>query len=76
MNTFSQVKIHNITWKLFEKRKRITENMELRRKMVEASYHMQLRNDRNSIQSHIAHLQPGTRRAFLQTRLAELNKAR
>ena len=76
MNTFSQVKIHNITWKLFEKRKRITENMELRRKMVEASYHMQLQNDRNSIQSHVAHLQPGVRRVFLQTRLAELNRAR
>ena len=76
MNTFSQVKIHNINWKFFEKRKRIAENMELRRKMVESSYHMQLRNDRNSIQSHIAHLQPGARRAFLQTRLAELNQAR
>ncbi len=74
MNTFSQIKIHNITWKLFEERKRITENMDLRRKMVEASYHMRLRNDRNSIQSHIAHLQPGTRKVFLQTRLAELNK--
>ena len=73
MNTFSQVKIRNITWKLFEKRKKLTENMELRRKMVEASYHMQLRNDRNSIMSHIVHLQPGTRRTFLQERLAKLN---
>ena len=42
MNTFSQSRIYHIRWKLFEKRKRITENMELRRKMVEASYHMQL----------------------------------
>ena len=76
MNTFSQSKVHHIRWKLFEKRKRITENMELRRKMVESSYHMQLQNDRNAIQSHVAHLQPGVRRAFLQTRLAELNRAR
>ena len=76
MNTFSQSRIYHIRWKLFEKRKRITENMELRRKMVEASYHMQLQNDRNAIQSHVAHLQPGARKAFLQTRLAELNRAR
>ena len=76
MNTFSQSRIYNIRWKLFEKRKLITENMELRRKMVEASYHMQLQNDRNAIQSHVAHLQPGARKAFLQTRLAELNRAR
>jgi hypothetical protein len=27
------------------------------------------------VQSHIAHLQPGARKAFLQTRLAELNRA-
>ncbi len=76
MNTFSQIKIRDITWKLFEKRKRITENMELRRKMVAASYHMQIQNDRNSIQSYIAHLQPGLRRAFLERRLTEINQPR
>ena len=74
MNTFSQIKIRDITWKLFEKRKRITENMELRRNMVAASYHMQLQNDRNSVQSYIAHLQPGLRRAFLERRLVEINQ--
>ena len=72
--TFSQIKIRDITWKLFEKRKRITENIELRRKMVAASYHMQLRNDRNAVQSHIAHLPPGPRKVFLQRRLEELNQ--
>ena len=74
MNTFSQIKIRDITWKLFEKRKRITENMELRRKMVAASYHMQLQNDRNSVQSYIAHLQPGVRRTLLERRLVEINQ--
>ena len=76
MNTFSQAKIRDITWKLFEKRKRITENMELRRKMVAGSYRMQLQNDRQSIQSHIAHLQAGPRRVFLARRLAEINQPR
>ena len=76
MNTFSQAKIRDITWKLFEKRKRITENMELRRKMVAGSYHMQLQNDRRSIQSHIAHLQAGPRRVFLERRLAEITQPR
>jgi len=74
MNTFSQIKIRDITWKLFEKRKRITENMELRRKMVAASYHMQLQNDRNSVQSYIPHLQPRLRKTFLQRRLVEINQ--
>ena len=76
MNTFSQVKIRDITWKLFEKRKRITENMELRRKMVEASYNMQVRNDRRSVESYIAHLQDGPRRVYLTRPLAEITPAR
>ncbi len=76
MNTFSQVKIRDITWKLFEKRKRITENMELRRKMVEASRNMQVRNDRRSVESYIAHLQDGPRRVYLTRRLAEITPAR
>jgi hypothetical protein len=76
MNTFSQAKIRDITWKLFEKRKRITENMDLRRKMVAASYHMQVQNDRRAVQSHIAHLQAGPRRAYLERRLAEINQPR
>jgi hypothetical protein len=34
---------------------------------------MQLQNDRNAIQSHINHLQPGLRKTFLQQRLVKIN---
>ncbi len=74
MNAFSQIRFHNIRWKFQEKRKRIAEDMMLRRKMVESSYHMQLRNDRNAVQAQIAHLQPGPRRVYLQAGLTELNR--
>ena len=73
MATFSQAKIANITLRLHEKRERIHENMELRHKMLKASYHMQLQNDKNAVMSHIHHLQPGARKVFLQMRLDKIN---
>jgi hypothetical protein len=47
--------------------------MELRHKMLKASYHMQLQNDRNAVMSHINHLQPGPRKLYLQMRLDKIN---
>ena len=73
MTVFAQAKIKNSTWRLHERRGLLQENMELRHKMLAASYHMQLRNDRNSVQSHINHLQPGLRKSFLQMRLLKIN---
>ncbi len=70
--SFTQAKIGNITWKLHERRGRIQENMELRRQMLIDSHRQQLRNDRNSILSHIHRLQPGLRKAFLAMRLEKL----
>ena len=69
---FAPSTISNITWKLHEQRGRIQENMELRRKMLIDSHSQQLRNDRNSILSHIHRLQPGLRKAFLAMRLEKL----
>jgi hypothetical protein len=71
---FSQSTISNITWKLHERRGRIQENMELRRQMLVDSHSQQLRNDRNSILSHIHRLQPGLRKAFLAMRLEKLKQ--
>ena len=51
MVVFAQAKVKNITWRLHERRGLLQENMELRNKMLAASYHMQLRNDRNSVAS-------------------------
>ncbi len=71
---FTHSKISNVTWKLHEQRGRIQENMELRRKMVIDSHNQQLRNDRNSILSHIHRLQPGLRKTFLAMRLDKLKQ--
>ena len=67
--TFSPAKIANITLRLHEKRGRVQENMELRHKMLKASYHMQLKNEKNDVMSHIHQLQAGPRKLFLQMRL-------
>ena len=73
MTTFSPVRIANITARLREKRKDLTENMELRHKMLKSSYHMQLQNEKNSVMSHINALQPGPRKLYLQMRLQKIN---
>jgi hypothetical protein len=71
---FAHSTISNITWKLHEQRGRIQENMELRRKILIDSHSQQLRNDRNSILSHIHRLQPGLRKAFLAMRLEKIKQ--
>ncbi len=72
---FSHSTIGNITWRLHEQRRgRIQENMELRRQMLIDSHRQQLRNDRNSIMSHIHRLQPGLRKAFLAMRLEKIKQ--
>ena len=73
MASFSKVKIANIALRLHEKRGRIQENMELRHKMLKASYHMQLKNEKNDVMSHIHQLQAGPRKLFLQMRLEKIN---
>ena len=73
MTTFSPVRIANITARLREKRKDLTENMELRHKMLKSSYHMQLQNEKNDVMSHINALQPGPRKLYLQMRLQKIN---
>ena len=73
MASFSKVKIANITLRLHGKRGRITENMELRHKMLKASYHMQLKNEKNDVMSQIHQLQAGPRKLFLQMRLEKIN---
>jgi hypothetical protein len=73
MATFSPAMIANITLRLHEKRGRIQENMELRHKMLKASYHMQLKNEKNDVMSHIHQLQAGPRKLFLQMRLEKIN---
>ena len=73
MAVFAQAKIGHVTWRMHERRELLLEKIEMRKKMVAASYHTQLRNDRNAIQSHINHLQPGLRKTFLEQRLVKID---
>lgn len=68
------MKLDRLTWKFHEQRKHKQELMEHRRRVIEASHAMQVKNERDAILSRIDRLQPGTRRTFLKLRLAKLNE--
>jgi hypothetical protein len=63
----------NITMRLHAQRERLAPNIELRRKYIEASYHSQLRVEKDIIEGHIGRLPYGARRVFLAGRLRKLN---
>ncbi len=67
------VKLGNITLRLHEQRERLATNIEHRRKYIEASYHSQLKVEKDMIQSHIGRMTYGARKVFLAGRLAKLN---
>ena len=68
------MKLGNITLRLHEQRDRLAPDLMRRRKFIEASYHTQLKIEKDMIQSHIGRLPFGARRVFLAGRLAKLNK--
>ena len=68
------MKLGNITLRLHAQRERLAPDIEHRRRYIEASYHSQLRIEKEMIQSHINKLQYGARKVFLAGRLAKLNK--
>jgi hypothetical protein len=59
--------------RLHAQRERLAPNIELRRKYIEASYHSQLRVEKDIIESHIGKLPYGARHFFLAGRLKKLN---
>ena len=68
------MKLGNITLRLHAQRERLAPDIEHRRRYIEASYHSQLRIEKDMIQSHIGKLPYGARKLFLAGRLAKLNK--
>ena len=68
------MKLGNITLRLHAQRERLAPDIEQRRRYIEASYHSQLRIEKDMIQSHINKLPYGARKVFLAGRLAKLNK--
>ena len=67
------MKLGNITMRLPAQRETLAPNLELRRKYIEASYHSQLRVEKDMIESHIGRLPHGARKVFLAGRLKKLN---
>ena len=63
------MKLGNITMRLHAQREKLAPNIELRRKYIEASYHSQLRVEKDMIESHIGRLPYGARKVFLAGRL-------
>jgi len=67
------MKLGKITLCLHEQRERLAPSIELRRKYIEASYHSQLKAEKDMIQSHITKLPYGARKVFLASRLQKIN---
>jgi hypothetical protein len=67
------MKLGNITMRLHAQREKLAPNIEHRRKYIEASYHSQLKVEKDMIESHISKLPYGARKVFLAGRLKKLN---
>jgi hypothetical protein len=67
------MKLGNITLRLHEQRERLAPDLLRRKKYIEASYHTQLKIEKDMIQNHIGRLSFGARRVYLAGRLAKLN---
>ena len=65
-------KLKHIQWHLQEERKRLHENVLLRKAMLEANYASQVQREKADIRSKIAHMQPGVQQTFLRMRLDKL----
>jgi hypothetical protein len=74
MKTLKSKPLMHLQWKLHQARERLIPSIELRRSMLEAAYHGQLRAEKINIEGHIHRLQPGVQKLYLERRLQELNK--
>jgi len=68
-------RLKHIQWHLQEERKRLHENVLLRKSLLEANYASQLRRERDDIRSRIARMQPGVQKTFLRMRLDKIKDA-
>ncbi len=59
---YMHMKLGKITLRLHEQREKLAPSIELRRKYIEASYHSQLKAEKDMIQSHITRLPFGARK--------------
>ena len=69
-----QARVNNIVWKLHERRGRMAENVDLRRRYIETCYLEQIAADRQLLESRIARMQPSLQRRFLMNQLQKLGR--
>ena len=69
-----QAKVNNIVWKLHERRGRMAESVDLRKRYIEACYVEQIAADRQLLESRIARMQPSLQRRFLVNQLQKLGR--
>ena len=67
-----QAKVNNIVWKLHERRGRMAESVDLRRRYIESCYVEQIAADRQLLESRIARMQPSLQRKFMEAQLQKL----
>jgi len=70
-----QAKLNNIVWRLHERRGRMTENVDMRKRYIESCYVGQIAADRQLLESRIARLQPSLQREFLENQLRKISRA-
>ena len=68
------MKPKDLQFKFMKARERLVPSLELRKRYLEASYHGQLKVEKEMIEAHINRLHPPLRRAYLERRLEWLNK--
>ena len=74
MTSQLQAKVNNIVWKLHERRGRLAESVDLRKRYIEACYVEQIAADRHLLESRIARMQPSLQRKFLVSQLQKLGR--
>ena len=74
MTHTQQMKLDRMRWKFHEQSKQRQELIDRRKKILEASYTAQIKNERDALASRIYKLQPGPRVEFLKRRLHKLNE--
>ena len=68
-------KLASMVYKLHDQRAKQAPSLGLRKRCLEASFHQEIRSEKQMIESHIARLQPAVRKVYLAQRLDKLNEA-
>jgi len=74
MAPVATARLNNIVWKLHERRGRVAELTEMRKRYIEKAYCAQIDSDKKLLHSRMHRLPPSLLRSFLKMRLEKLNR--